>query len=150
MALSIAYAERLVGDKKLLEAKAICRQLKGAGNNTLRVEFLLGSIALLEGNFVTALEVFAPLAKKYPQHAGVLNNIATAIQHTGGSVEDIECLIERSLELDPKTVMVSTLADSIAREAVSRSVPDAALPYDYVRTYMNDALWIDPAPKPAR
>lgn len=27
---------------------------------------------------------------------------------------------------------------------------DAALPYDYVRAYMNDALWIDPAPKPAR
>ena len=36
--------------------------------------------------------------------------------------------IFEALELDPKTVMVSTLADSIAREAVSRSVPDAALP----------------------
>lgn len=32
------------------------------------------------------------------------------------------------LELDPETVMSSTLADSIAREAVARSIPDAALP----------------------
>ena len=36
--------------------------------------------------------------------------------------------IFEALELDPKTVKGSTLADSIAREAVARSIPDAALP----------------------
>lgn len=36
--------------------------------------------------------------------------------------------IFEALELNPKTVMGSTLADSIAREAVARSIPDAALP----------------------
>ena len=36
--------------------------------------------------------------------------------------------IFEALELDPKTVKDSTLADSIAREAVARSIPDAALP----------------------
>lgn len=36
--------------------------------------------------------------------------------------------IFEALELDPKTVMGSTLADSIAREAVARSIPDVALP----------------------
>lgn len=36
--------------------------------------------------------------------------------------------IFEALELHPETVMSSTLADSIAREAVARSIPDTALP----------------------
>lgn len=97
-------AEALVYKKEYAAAKALCLKLKQQGDGSLRLEFLLGSIALNMQDYPAALETFRRLRKSHPNHAGVLNNLGAALQYTGGDLEEAQALIERSLVIDPKNI----------------------------------------------
>lgn len=104
----IEQAERLVQAKQYPEAREICERLRRAGKIDHRVEFLLGSIALLTNDFQSALAVFSDLAKRFPNHSGVLNNLGAALQHTGGDLDEAQRLMERAIEIDPRNVPALT------------------------------------------
>lgn len=101
---SIEQAEELVKAKQYATAKRICEQLKQRGSGDSRLDFLLGSIALFTNDFERAKAVFAALAVRNPNHSGVLNNLGTALQHTGGDPDEAQILIERAVEIDPANV----------------------------------------------
>lgn len=101
---SIEQAEELVRTKQFAAASRICEKLQRKGKSGVRLEFLLGSIALFNKDFQKAKAIFAPLAARYPNHSGVLNNLGTALQHTGGDPDEAQILIERAIEIDPVNV----------------------------------------------
>lgn len=101
---SIEQAEGLIRNKQFAEAKRICEQLQRQGQSGLRLDFLVGSIALFSNDFEQAKAVFAKLAVRYPNHSGVLNNLGTALQHTGGDPDEAQILMERAIEIDPANV----------------------------------------------
>ena len=101
---SIEQAEELVRTKQFAAAKRICEQLQRKGQSGLRLDFLLGSIALFSNDFEQAKAIFATLAARYPNHSGVLNNLGTALQHTGGDPDEAQILMERAIEIDPANV----------------------------------------------
>lgn len=101
---TIEQAEELVRTKQFAAAQRVCETLQRKGHSGLRIEFLLGSIALFAKDFVKAKAIFATLAARYPNHSGVLNNLGTALQHTGGDPDEAQTLIERALKIDPANV----------------------------------------------
>jgi protein O-GlcNAc transferase len=101
---TIDQAEALAISKDYPAAKALCLELIKKGVTGIRLQFLLGSIALNMNDSEEALRIFRSLVKTAPNHSGVLNNLGAAIDRTGGDLDEAQSLIERSIEIDPKNI----------------------------------------------
>ncbi|MBI2277478.1 MAG: tetratricopeptide repeat protein [Dechloromonas sp.] len=101
---SIEQAEELVKTKQFAAARRICEQLQRRGQSGLRLDFLLGSIALFANDFEQAKAIFAGLAVRHPNHSGIQNNLGTALLNTGGDPDEAQILMERAIEIDPANV----------------------------------------------